>query len=45
VPGTPFYAADPDPATLRLSFATHTADEITEGMGRLAAVFAGRPHS
>jgi DNA-binding transcriptional MocR family regulator len=36
VPGAPFYAGRPDPATLRLSFTTHTPDEITEGMSRLA---------
>jgi 2-aminoadipate transaminase len=36
VPGAPFYAGRPDTATLRLSFTTHTPDEITEGMGRLA---------
>jgi DNA-binding transcriptional MocR family regulator len=40
VPGAPFYASHPDPATLRLSFTTHTAEEITEGMRRLAATFA-----
>jgi 2-aminoadipate transaminase len=43
VPGAPFYAGRPDPATLRLSFTTHTPAEITEGMGRLAAVL--RPDS
>jgi 2-aminoadipate transaminase len=42
VPGTPFYAADPDPATLRLSFTTHTPDEIAEGMRRLASVIRQR---
>jgi DNA-binding transcriptional MocR family regulator len=36
VPGAPFYAGRPDRATLRLSFTTHTPDEITEGMSRLA---------
>jgi 2-aminoadipate transaminase len=41
VPGAPFYAARPDTATLRLSFTTHTPAEITEGMRRLADVFAG----
>ncbi len=40
VPGAPFYATRPDPATLRLSFTTHTADEITEGMRRLAEALA-----
>jgi 2-aminoadipate transaminase len=38
VPGAPFYAGRPDPATLRLSFSTHTPDEIAEGMRRLAEV-------
>ncbi len=36
VPGAPFYAARPDPATLRLSFTTHTPPEIAEGLTRLA---------
>jgi 2-aminoadipate transaminase len=40
VPGAPFYAGAPDPTTLRLSFTTHTPSEITEGMHRLAKVFA-----
>ena len=40
VPGAPFYATKPDPATLRLSFTTHTAEEIAEGMRRLAAAVA-----
>lgn len=40
VPGAPFFAADPDPRTLRLNFTTHTPDEITEGVGRLAAALA-----
>lgn len=39
VPGTPFYATAPDPATLRMSFTTHTPAEITEGLARLAKVF------
>ena len=42
VPGAPFYAGTPDPATLRLSFTTHTPAEITEGMRRLAEVFASQ---
>ena len=37
VPGTPFYATNPDHATLRLSFATVGPDKIVEGVGRLAA--------
>jgi DNA-binding transcriptional MocR family regulator len=40
VPGAPFFAADPDPRTLRLSFTTHTPEEITRGLSRLAGVFA-----
>ncbi|KUJ70071.1 transcriptional regulator [Streptomyces albus subsp. albus] len=36
VPGAPFFATDPDPATLRLSFTTHTPEEIGEGLRRLA---------
>ncbi|QTD47377.1 PLP-dependent aminotransferase family protein [Ottowia testudinis] len=36
VPGTPFYCANPDPSTLRLSFATVGEDKIREGIGRLA---------
>ncbi len=35
VPGAPFYAHDPDPATLRLSFATADLEKIREGMQRL----------
>ena len=35
VPGAPFYAADPDLATLRLSFATADVGKIEEGVGRL----------
>lgn len=37
VPGWPFYAGEPDRRTLRLSFTTHTPDEITEGLERLRA--------
>jgi DNA-binding transcriptional MocR family regulator len=36
VPGTPFYAADPDLSTLRLSFATADVARIEEGVARLA---------
>lgn len=39
VPGTPFYAHDPDPSTMRLSYVTNTADTIAEGLRRLAATF------
>ena len=35
VPGAPFYAHDPDRATLRLSFATVGLEKIDEGIGRL----------
>ncbi len=37
VPGTPFFASNPDHATLRLSFATVGVDKIVDGVGRLAA--------
>jgi len=37
VPGEPFYACDPDPRTLRLSFTTHPPAEIVEGLRRLQA--------
>jgi 2-aminoadipate transaminase len=37
VPGAPFFAADPDPRTLRLSFTTHSPGRIVEGLARLAA--------
>ncbi|MFC7310725.1 PLP-dependent aminotransferase family protein [Streptomyces monticola] len=37
VPGAPFYAEDPDPATLRLCFVTQAPDEIAEGLRRLRA--------
>ena len=35
VPGTPFYAVNPDHSTLRLSFATADVAKIEEGVGRL----------
>ncbi len=35
VPGAPFYASNPDGATLRLSFATADIGKIEEGVGRL----------
>ena len=40
VPGTPFYARDPDPRTLRMCFSTYGPDVIAEGMRRLGSVFA-----
>jgi DNA-binding transcriptional MocR family regulator len=41
VPGAPFFATNPDPATFRLSFTTNTPEEITEGMRRLAVALNG----
>jgi DNA-binding transcriptional MocR family regulator len=38
VPGASFFAAEPDRATLRLSFTTHPPDEIALGMQRLGEV-------
>ncbi len=35
VPGTPFFATNPDRAALRLSFATADVGKIEEGVGRL----------
>ena len=35
VPGAPFYAADADAVTLRLSFATADVGKIAEGVARL----------
>jgi len=35
VPGAPFFASNPDHATLRLSFATADVAKIEEGVGRL----------
>lgn len=39
VPGAPFFTHSPDPASLRMSFITHTPEEIREGLARLAKVF------
>ena len=36
VPGAPFYCANPDLSSLRLSFATAPVDKIEEGVARLA---------
>jgi len=36
VPGTPFFAQNPDASTLRLSFATADIARIEEGIARLA---------
>jgi len=35
VPGSPFFACEADPRTLRLSFTTHVPEEIADGLGRL----------
>lgn len=40
VPGAPFYAANPDPASLRLSFATADVEKIEEGVRRLGKAIA-----
>jgi 2-aminoadipate transaminase len=40
VPGTPFYASNPDHSTIRLSFATADVGKIVEGVGRLAKALA-----
>lgn len=40
VPGAPFYACDPDPRTLRMSFTTHDPVQIHHGLDRLAETFA-----
>ncbi len=40
VPGSPFFALEPDPRTLRLSFTTHVPAEIAEGLDRLARATA-----
>ncbi|MBO8188525.1 aminotransferase-like domain-containing protein [Streptomyces spirodelae] len=42
VPGAPFFAGSPDPAALRLSFTTHTPEEIREGLRRLGDVLRSR---
>ena len=40
VPGAPLFAGHPDPATLRLSFTTHTPAEIADGLNRFGAALA-----
>jgi 2-aminoadipate transaminase len=42
VPGWPFFPQQPDRATLRLSFTTHTEAEIAEGLARLRAAVESR---
>ncbi|MGW9452133.1 aminotransferase-like domain-containing protein [Streptomyces sp. NPDC055632] len=39
VPGAPFFCGEPDPGAMRLSFTTHSAEEIGEGLRRLAKSF------
>lgn len=39
VPGAPFFSGEPDPGSMRLSFTTHSADEIRDGLRRLAKSF------
>lgn len=41
VPGAPFYATEADPRTLRLSFTTHSPNEIRHGLERLRVALAG----
>ncbi|GAA1272494.1 MULTISPECIES: PLP-dependent aminotransferase family protein [Streptomyces] len=41
VPGAPFYAGEPDPATLRLCFVSETPEVIREGLARLGAALRG----
>jgi 2-aminoadipate transaminase len=41
VPGRHFFAGDPVPETLRVSFATASPAELGEGAARLAAAIAG----
>jgi len=40
VPGSPFFSQNPDPSTLRLSFATADIDRIREGIARLKTALA-----
>lgn len=42
VPGAAFFAEDPDPRTLRLSYVTSTPDEIDAGVAALASVARAR---
>ena len=41
VPGAPFFCANPDHATLRLSFATADEDKIRAGVARLGQALRG----
>ncbi|MCF3147710.1 PLP-dependent aminotransferase family protein [Streptomyces platensis] len=46
VPGAPFFAGPPDATAVRLSFVTHSPEEIREGLDRLRKALdgAGRRH-
>jgi DNA-binding transcriptional MocR family regulator len=44
VPGAPFYAANPDMATFRLSFATADVAKIEEGVARLGKAIKSTPN-
>ncbi|MEV6758880.1 PLP-dependent aminotransferase family protein [Streptomyces sp. NPDC051214] len=41
VPGAPFFAGEPDRATLRMCFVTQSPDEIAEGLRRLGSALKG----
>ncbi|MFG2829904.1 PLP-dependent aminotransferase family protein [Streptomyces sp. NPDC048434] len=41
VPGAPFFAGPPDATAVRLSFVTHSPDEIREGLARLKKALEG----
>ncbi|WP_326620223.1 PLP-dependent aminotransferase family protein [Streptomyces decoyicus] len=41
VPGAPFFAGPPDATAVRLSFVTHSPEEIREGLGRLRKALEG----
>ncbi|MFJ8674290.1 PLP-dependent aminotransferase family protein [Streptomyces sp. NPDC093589] len=41
VPGAPFFAGPPDASAMRLSFVTHSPDEIREGLERLSVALRG----
>lgn len=42
VPGAPFFAVDPQPNTLRLSYSLPSPEDIDEGVRRLGRLIAGR---